>query len=186
MGAQQNATPESEPLYRFTILRTKKDWTIPVCFCTAMDNFFHFEFATSLSNFTNITSCKFNFTSQEAIMRPDKNSKCSVDTFPSAIFRIIWMERKGKTKVMDKLTVMPVNHLWQTAACAGILITRMYSSRMRTVRCSGHLLGGVLPRGCLPRGVCLGGFLPGVSTQEGCLPRGCLPRGVSAQGVVSA
>ena len=148
MGAYQNVTPESEQLYRFTILRTKKNWTIPVCFYTAMKSFFHFEFATSLSNFINITSCKFNFTSQEAIMRPDKNSKCSVDTFRSAIFRIIWMERKGTMKVMDKLTVMPVNHLWQTAGCTGILIKRMHSSRMRTVRCSGHLLrGGVSAQG---------------------------------------
>ena len=44
--------------------------------------------------------------------------------------------------------------------------TRMRSSGMRTVRCSGHL-----GRGCLPGGVCLGG----------CLSRGCLPGG-SAQG----
>ena len=36
----------------------------------------------------------------------------------------------------------------------------MHFSRMRTVRCSGRLGGGV----CL----------------EGCLPRGCLPRGMSA------
>ena len=48
--------------------------------------------------------------------------------------------------------------------------TRMHSSRIRTVRCSGHLLGGgVSPGGCLPRwavsleGLCLGGvcFLGG-------------------------
>ena len=44
--------------------------------------------------------------------------------------------------------------------------TRMHSSRMRTVRCSGRR-GDV----CLGAGVCLGG---------GCLPWGCLPRGVSA------
>ena len=50
-----------------------------------------------------------------------------------------------------------------------LVITRMHSSRMHTVRCSGH------PRGC----VCLG-----VSAHGGCLPRGCLPRGVSAQGGV--
>ena len=145
----------------------------------AVYSFFHFQFATSLSNFTNITSCKFNFTSQEAIMRPDKNSKCSVDTFRSAIFRIIWMEGKGTMKVMNKLTVMPVNHLWQTAVCTGILITRMHSSRMRTVRCSGRpLRGGVCPGGvclggCLPRGICLGGV-----SARGCLPRGCVCLGV--------
>ena len=46
--------------------------------------------------------------------------------------------------------------------------TRMLSSRIRTVRCSGRLLGGgVCPRG---HGVCSGG-LPGL-----CLPGGeCLP-----------
>ena len=62
-----------------------------------------------------------------------------------------------------------------------LLLTRMHSSRMRTVNCRGHLPGGVFPggsaqavsawgdvcsEGCLPRrGVC-----PGV-----CLPRGCTP-----------
>ena len=76
----------------------------------------------------------------------------------------------------------------------------MHSSRMRTVHCSNHLLGGggicpgvggglsgelcVCPgEGCLPRG----GVCPeGVSVvQRGCLPRGgvCLGRGVSAWGV---
>ena len=40
----------------------------------------------------------------------------------------------------------------------------MYSSRMRTVRCSSRLLG--------------------VSAQEGCLSRGVSAVGVSAQGVV--
>ena len=40
--------------------------------------------------------------------------------------------------------------------------TRMHSSRMRTIRCSIHLGGGVVClRGCLPR--------------EGCLPGGCQP-----------
>ena len=34
--------------------------------------------------------------------------------------------------------------------------TRMHSSRMRTVRCSGHRGRGVCPWGCLLRGVCLG------------------------------
>ena len=53
----------------------------------------------------------------------------------------------------------------------------MHSSRMRTVQCSGRLIGGGLPGGVLSR--------------EGCLPMGyvclwegvCLPRGVSVQGV---
>ena len=77
---------------------------------------------------------------------------------------------------------------------------RMYSSRMRTVRCSHRhwegggrvsaqggvcsgmsAQGGCLPRvGCLPR-ECLPGR--GVCAEE-CLPgRGCLRRGVSAQRV---
>ena len=52
-------------------------------------------------------------------------------------------------------------------------ITRMHSSRMRTVRCSGRLLGGVCLGGVCPRGFCL---LPGgVSSQEDVCPGGCLP-----------
>ena len=45
----------------------------------------------------------------------------------------------------------------------------MHSSRMRTIRCSGHL-GGMFSRViCLPGGaVCLGG----VSAQVGCLLKG--------------
>ena len=50
--------------------------------------------------------------------------------------------------------------------------SRMHSSRMRTVRCSGRFLGEVSAReGCLPsgRGVCRGwgGVSPGVSAQWG-------------------
>ena len=67
------------------------------------------------------------------------------------------------------------------------------SSRIRTVRCSGHLLGGVCPGG-----VCLGEvsaqevpaeegvFLVDVCPGGVCLEvfgQGGLPRGVSAQGV---
>ena len=56
--------------------------------------------------------------------------------------------------------------------------TRMHSRRMRTIRCSGCLMGGVclgvsVQVGCLP-----GGW---VSAQGWCLPRwasACLPRGV--------
>ena len=48
-----------------------------------------------------------------------------------------------------------------------MILTRMHSRRMRTVRCSDRLDGGCLPGGCLP---------------GGCLPGGCLPRGVSVQG----
>ena len=58
-------------------------------FPTTLDSSFHFEFTTSLPNFTNITWCKFNFTSQEAVMRPDKSSKYKIDTFPDDIFRVI-------------------------------------------------------------------------------------------------
>ena len=48
------------------------------------------------------------------------------------------------------------------ASCKRLLVqTRMNSSRMRTVRCSGHLKGG----GCLPRrGVCPGGVCPEADT----------------------
>ena len=64
--------------------------------------------------------------------------------------------------------------------------TRMHSSRMRKVRCSGRRRS--LPRG----GVCLGGCLPrGISAQKGCLPGGVCqggggvcPGGVSTQGCV--
>ena len=59
----------------------------------------------------------------------------------------------------------------------------MHSSRMHTVRCSGHL-GGCLAGGCLARGsVCLGGVCLGVVCPGECAPkgvsaqRGCLPRG---------
>ena len=64
-------------------------------------------------------------------------------------------------------------------------LTRMHSSRMHTVRCSGRP-GGVSQGKSLPRG---GVSAQGVSTQKGCLPRrgvyqvgggvfarGCLPR----------
>ena len=59
--------------------------------------------------------------------------------------------------------------------------TRMYSSRIRTVRCSSHLLGG----GCLPsRESAQGGCLPGTSTQGG-LPGGVSAQEVSAHGCIS-
>ena len=73
--------------------------------------------------------------------------------------------------------------------------TRMHSSRMYTVRCSGRPCGagvwpgrGCLPGGCLLRGVSVqGGVCPGGSVCPGVVcvcPRGCLPEGVSAQEVV--
>ena len=55
--------------------------------------------------------------------------------------------------------------------------TRMHSSRMLTVHCSGRLRGWGWG-GFLPGGVYPGGCLPG-----GCLPRrGCLPQGGSYPG----
>ena len=74
--------------------------------------------------------------------------------------------------------------------------SKMHSSRMRTIRCSGRLCvcgeGGDLPRGVV-WDVCLGGMSAqgvcpgegGVSAQGGCLPRGVSARVVSAR-VVSA
>ena len=87
--------------------------------------------------------------------------------------------------------------------------TRMHSSRMRTVRCSSRLSGGVSAQGegCLPSGgvclekggvcpggvslwgVCLGGGQPGevsaqeVSTQGVVCLGGCLPGGVCKGGL---
>ena len=63
----------------------------------------------------------------------------------------------------------------------------MHSSRMRTICCSGRLLGGgclasrlSAQGGCLPRGR---GYAQGGSAQGGCLPRGRgYARGASAQG----
>ena len=65
--------------------------------------------------------------------------------------------------------------------------TRMHSSRIRTVHCSGHL-GGCLPRGGVCPGweVCLGGCLPqGVCLWGVCLPRrwGVLSESVCSGGV---
>ena len=92
-----------------------------------------------------------------------------------------------------------VRSLWPTCESRSIIIwTRMHSSRIRTVFCSGrrgacrpactgqgacmypsmHWAGGVLAYGGLPGGVHLGAICPG-----GCLPGVCLPRGVSAWGV---
>ena len=52
---------------------------------------------------------------------------------------------------------------------ANSVTTRMHSSRMGTVRCSG--CAGV----CLPRGVYPGDIYPGGGCPWRCLPRGCLP-----------
>ena len=54
----------------------------------------------------------------------------------------------------------------------------MHSSRIRIVRCSSRLLGGVFPGGCLPGGVSAWGGVYVCS--EGSLPRGggvCVPGG---------
>ena len=61
--------------------------------------------------------------------------------------------------------------------------TRMHSSRMRTVRCSGRFIGGVCLGNVFPGGV---SAQDGVSDQEGvsAQEQGCLPRrggGLSAQ-----
>ena len=69
-----------------------------------------------------------------------------------------------------------------TVSSIGSNITRMHSSRMRTVRYSGrHGVGGrVYPStACTGQGVSARGCLP-----SGYLLGGCLPRGVSAQGGV--
>ena len=59
------------------------------------------------------------------------------------------------------------------------LLTRMHSSRMRTIRCSGHL--GVSQHG-LGRGVYPSmDWAVGVCVSQHALGRGCLPGGVSAQ-----
>ena len=77
--------------------------------------------------------------------------------------------------------------------------TRMHSSRIRTIRCSGHggrvsaqgvsAQGGCLHRGCLPGGVCHGGVCPGVSAREvsarGYLAGGVYPGSVCPAGSVS-
>ena len=54
--------------------------------------------------------------------------------------------------------------------------TRMHSSGMHTLCCSGGLVG--VGGGGMPRDVCLGDVYPG-----GCLPRGYLPRGICLGGV---
>ena len=75
----------------------------------------------------------------------------------------------------------------------------MHSSSMRTIRCSGRLMGGVVSAqggclpggcvcrgGCLPRGgVCLGGGGMGVCRGSVC-PGGVSARGVSAQMVYTS
>ena len=67
-------------------------------------------------------------------------------------------------------------HKWAVISVIIAWRTRMHSSRMRTVHCSNHLLGGVCPG---VGGVCLG---RGVSAQRGCLPRRAVcPEGLSAQ-----
>ena len=74
-----------------------------------------------------------------------------------------------------------------------IVRTRMHSSRMRTVRCSGRqweeggcLPRGVCPRGCLPNGegeVCLGSVCLGEEGDVCPAAQGGVCQGVSARGV---
>ena len=62
--------------------------------------------------------------------------------------------------------------LW-APSMQGQIQTRMHSSRMRAIHCSG----------CLHWGVCIGGVCPGGVSAWGCLPRGSTQGRVSAQGV---
>ena len=83
------------------------------------------------------------------------------------------------TVLVNTFTEMS-KRLNQQGSCNTKFTTRIYSSRMLTFCCNGHL------RACQPKGVCLKGCLP----KENVCPRGCLPkgevclRGVSAQGGV--
>ena len=65
------------------------------------------------------------------------------------------------------LKVFNSEHFFPTGASSAKskMLTRMHSSRLRTVRCSGRLWGGVSARegclgGCLPRGVVLYTYPP--------------------------
>ena len=63
------------------------------------------------------------------------------------------------------------------------LTTRMHSSRMRTVRCSGRRGGGgVCIPACTGQGVCIPVCTGWGGVSQHALGRGCLPRGVCAQG----
>ena len=78
-----------------------------------------------------------------------------------------WQHRlfMSSAQPLKWLPMLLVVHTWRQDK------TRMHSSRMCTVRCSGHLRGGgCLSRGCLPNG---GRSLPGgwVNAREECLPR---------------
>ena len=86
--------------------------------------------------------------------------------------RTIWMLRP-KSVVVVYYDTLCFNYLGSTEQ--PVLKTRMHSSRMCTIRCSGCQIGG-----CLPRGFCLGphllrGCLPSGVSARGCLPKGCTP-----------
>ena len=72
------------------------------------------------------------------------------------------------------------SHISVSVMIQSRVVTRMHSTRMRTVRCSGCLAS----RGVFTQGV---STLQGVFTLQGvsaggCLPRGCLPIGVACPG----
>ena len=99
--------------------------------------------------------------SQHRIQRPGKGEGAknmkSMWLPLAAIFFMTYLYRVGGHGPLGApldLLLVPLSNLSYT------VVTRMHSSRMRTVRCSGRLswgVGGCLARGGLPGGVCLGG-----------------------------
>ena len=105
-----------------------------------------------------------------------------------------WLiSRRTGASTPSWLNYRPSSMMCFTMTCTSELVTllfqtRMHSSRMRTVRCSSRLPGGVsaggcLPGACLPGGVCQGVSAKGMSAQVGVCPGG-LPKGVSTRGDV--
>ena len=77
-------------------------------------------------------------------------------------WRLWGVSHRGQAKFLN------YNQILVRLADQNYIATRMHSSRMCNICCSGRLgVWGCLPRGCLPGG----------SVQGSCLPRGCLPRG---------
>ena len=109
---------------------------------------------------------------------------------PFSSYILVFLDSWNSTKTIAlnylSISLITPLHLLKSVNCD----TRMHSSKMRTVRCSGHLGGRCLPGG--GEVVCLGGCLPRGSAQGQCLSRGrlpggvcqgeCLSRGVSSQG----
>ena len=109
---------------------------------------------------------------------------------PFSSYILVFLDSWNSTKTMTlnylSISLTTPLHLLKSVNCD----TRMHSSKMRTVRCIGHLGGRCLPGGVcfggvclggLPRGsVCPGGVYPGGVCQGECLPRGDVCPGVSA------